>query len=106
MAIIGIHYHFATGKSSKNRGKFYRCRKNKTNDIMKARCIYPAYRDSEGKKLIFDTRWDLIEAGFFPEDSDLIFEEMKEALNSPCMVGQPSFMSTSTKSIKPVIVNI
>jgi len=56
---------------------------------MKACCIYPAYRDSEGKKLIFDTTWDLIKAGFFPEDSDLTFDQMKEALDSPCMIGVP-----------------
>ena len=55
---------------------------------MKACCTYPAYRDPEGKERIFDTRWDLIEAGFFPKDCDLSFEEMKEALNSPCMVGR------------------
>jgi hypothetical protein len=90
MAITEPHYHLATGKSSKNRGKFYRCRKNKTNDIMKACCIYQAYRDPEGKERIFDTRWDLIEECIFPEDSDLSFEEMKEALDSPCMVGRPS----------------
>jgi hypothetical protein len=41
--------------------------------------------------LIFDTRWDLIKAGFFPEDSDLRLDQMKEALDSPCMVGTPSY---------------
>lgn len=48
MAITEPHFHLSTGKSSKNRGKFYPCRKNKTDDIMKACCIHPAYGDSEG----------------------------------------------------------
>jgi hypothetical protein len=51
--ITELHYHFATGKSSKNRGKFYRCRKNKTNDIMKACCIYPVYGETLKEKSVF-----------------------------------------------------
>jgi hypothetical protein len=89
MSITGPHFHFATGKRSKNRGGFYRCQ-NKTTDSVYGCCTYPAYRDSEGKELIFDTRWDLIEVGFFPEDSSLTLDQMKEALDSPCMVGTPS----------------
>lgn len=54
---------------------------------MKACCKYPAYKDPEGKERIFDTRWDLIEEGIFPANSDLTFEEMKEALDSPCILG-------------------
>jgi hypothetical protein len=66
---------------------------------MKACRIYPAYRDSEGKKLIFDTTGDLIKAGFFPEDSDLTFDQMKEALDTPCMIGVPR---VSVKMFKPL----
>jgi hypothetical protein len=87
MAITEPYYHFATGKSSKNRGWFYRCRKNKVTDITKACCHHPAYRDSEGKERIFDARWDLIEKGIFPKNSELSFEETKEALTgSPCLL--------------------
>jgi hypothetical protein len=101
MVITELLYHFATGKSSKNRGKFYRCRKNKTNDIMKACCIYPVYRDSEGKERIFDTRWDLIEEGLFPANSDLTFEVMKEALlDSPCMLGPAKSVNVDEKKEK------
>jgi hypothetical protein len=80
MAITEPHYHRATGKTSKNRGKLYRCRKNKVTDITKACNAHPAYRDPEGKERIFDTRWDLIEEGIFPENSDLTFVEMKSVL--------------------------
>jgi hypothetical protein len=53
------------------------------------------------------TRWDLIEAGFFPEDSNLTLDQMKEALDSPCMVGTPSSSyEYEQKSIKRVIVKI
>ena len=87
MAITEPHYRRATGKHSKNRGKLYRCRKNKVNDITKACIKHPAYRDPEGKERIFDTRWDLVEEGIFPANSDLSFEEMKEILlDSPCIL--------------------
>jgi len=58
--------------------------------------------DAEGKERIFETRWDLIEEGIFPEDSDLSLEEMKEALDSPCMIGQP----TNQLSVKLVKLQI
>src|SRR5215210_36901 len=104
------HFHFATGKTSKNRGGFYRCQ-NKTTDSVYGCCTYPAYRNSEGKELIFDTRWDLIKAGFFPEDSDLTLDQMKEALDSPCLIGRLMLQvlhdkRQKRKSIKPAIVNI
>jgi hypothetical protein len=102
MVITEPHYHFASGKSSKNRGKFYRCSKNRTNDILKACCIYPAYRDPKGKERIFDTRWDLIGEGIFSANSDLSFEEVKEALDAPRMLGiagQPNVVNPITTTI-------
>jgi hypothetical protein len=109
MVILEPHFHFATGKTSKNRGGFYRCRKYHKTDVLQGCTDYPAYRDPEGKELIFDTRWDLIEAGFFPEDSDLTLDQMKEALDSPCMIGRPMSQvlhgkRQKRKSIKLVIV--
>jgi hypothetical protein len=78
-----------------------------TTDVLYGCVDYPAYRDPEGKELIFDSRWDLIEAGFFPEDSDLTLDQMKEALESPYMVGTPSSSyEYEQKSIKRVIVKI
>jgi hypothetical protein len=91
LVILEPHYLFATSRESKNRGGFYRCRKHHKTDVLYGCVDYPAYRDPEGKKLIFDTRWDLIEAGFFPGNSGLTLDQMKEALDSPCMVGTPSY---------------
>jgi hypothetical protein len=51
MSNTGLHYHFATGKSSVNRGKFYKC-SNKRTSPQDACCIIPAYRDAEGKQEI------------------------------------------------------
>jgi hypothetical protein len=96
MAITEPHYHFSTGKSSKNRGKFYRCRGKPTTDILKACCMYPAYRDAQGKDRIDDTRHELVLMGLLSDDDGLTLEEEKEALDSPCILG-PAFSNDKNK---------
>ena len=86
MSITGKHYHLGTGKSSKNRGKYYLCQ-NKTTNAAYGCVIYPAYRDPEGRELIFDTRHDLVLLGLSNNDDNLTLEEEKEALDSPCILG-------------------
>jgi hypothetical protein len=88
MVITEPHYHFATGKSSKNRGNFYQCRKKPTTDILEGCCIYPAYRDSEGKDRIDDTQHELVLMGLLSDNDELTLEQEKqEALDSLCILG-------------------
>lgn len=81
MVVTGKHYHFSTGKSSKNHGKFYRCQ-NRTTDPLYGCCIYPAYRDSEGRELITDTRHDLVLCGRLSNDDNMTLKQEKQALDS------------------------
>jgi hypothetical protein len=90
MSVTGKHYHFATGKSSKNRGKFYLC-PNKTTNTADGCCIYPAYLGAEGKELIYDTRHDLVLFGLLSNDDNLTLEQEKEALDSPFILGLASY---------------
>ncbi|MDQ3968167.1 MAG: hypothetical protein M3275_07210 [Thermoproteota archaeon] len=101
MTITGKHYHFATGKSSKNCWKFYLC-PNKTNKAEEGCCIYPAYRDPEGKELIIDTRHELVLHGLLSNDDDLTLEQGKESLDSPCILGlnKKKVISVTTTSVK------
>jgi hypothetical protein len=79
LVVTGKHYHFSTGKSSKNRGKFYRCQ-NRTTDPVYSCCIYPAYRDAEGKELIIDTRHDLVLCGRLSNDDILTLDRKRKHL--------------------------
>jgi len=49
MAICKVHYHYATGHESKNKGRLYRCM-NKGKDPPFGCCLSPAF-DKRGRLL-------------------------------------------------------
>ena len=68
MSIKGKHYHYSTGKGSKNHREYYLCQKMTTN-AADGCCLYPAWSDPDSNCLVFDTRHDYVLLGFLEDNT-------------------------------------